>query len=45
MFPQLRKKLIFVYTASTGLILSLVLALAFCFYASSVSRRRRSFSG
>ena len=42
MFPQLRKKLIFVYTASTGLILSLVLALAFCFYASSVSRQQEA---
>ena len=39
MFPHLRRKLILVYTMSTGLILSLVLALAFCFYASSVSRQ------
>lgn len=42
MFPKLRKKLIFVYTTSTGLILSLVLALAFCFYTSSVSRQQEA---
>ena len=42
MFTQLRRKLIFVYTISTGLILSLVLVLAFCFYASSVSRQQEA---
>ena len=42
MFPRLRKKLVLVYTLSTGLILSCVLAIAFFFYASSAYRQQEA---
>lgn len=35
MFPKLQKKLVFLYTLSTGLILTLILAAAFLIYVSS----------
>lgn len=42
MFPELRKKLTVVYTVSTGIILSLVLAAAFWFYLSAAERQQES---
>lgn len=42
MFVSLRKKLIFLYSLSTGLILCLVLAVLFVFHISSASRQQES---
>lgn len=42
MFPKLEKKFVFLYTLSTGLILTLILAAAFLFYLSSQSSRQNS---
>lgn len=42
MFPKLEKKLVILYTLSTGLILTLILAAAFLFYLSSQSSRQKS---
>lgn len=42
MFPNLQKKLVFLYTASTGLIMTLILSFAFLFYISSQKNKERS---
>lgn len=42
MFPKLEKKFVFLYTLSTGLILTLILMAAFLFYLSSQSSRQKS---
>lgn len=42
MFPELQKKLCTLYTCSTGLILTLILGVAFLFYLSSQDSRRES---
>ena len=42
MFPNLQKKLVFLYTASTGLIMTLNLSFAFLFYISSQKNKERS---
>lgn len=42
MFPKLEKKFVILYTLSTGLILTLILAAAFLFFLSSQSSRRKS---
>lgn len=42
MFPQLERKFVFLYTLSTGLILTLILAVSFLFYMSSQSSRQKS---
>lgn len=42
MFPKLEKKFVFLYTLSTGLILTLILAAAFVFYLSSQNSRQKS---
>lgn len=42
MFPKLQKKLVFLYTLSTGLILTLILAAAFLLYVSSQENRQKS---
>lgn len=42
MFSTLRKKLISVYILSTGLILTVVLAAAFCFHAASAYRQQEA---
>lgn len=43
MFPKLERKFVFLYTLSTGLILTLILAVSFLFYLSSQSSRQKSF--
>ncbi len=42
MFPKLEKKFVFLYTLSTGIILTLILAVSFLFYISSQSSRQKS---
>lgn len=42
MFPKLEKKFVILYTLSTGLILSVILAAAFLFFLSSQDSRRKS---
>ena len=42
MFPKLEKKFVILYTLSTGLILSMILAAAFLFFLSSQDSRRKS---
>lgn len=42
MFPKLERKFVFLYTLSTGLILTLILAVSFLFYVSSQSSRQKS---
>lgn len=42
MFPKLEKKFVILYTLSTGLILSVILAAAFLFFLSSQNSRRKS---
>lgn len=42
MFPKLEKKFVVLYTLSTGLILSVILAAAFLFFLSSQDSRRKS---
>ncbi len=42
MFPKLEKKFVILYTLSTGLILSAILAAAFLFFLSSQDSRRKS---
>lgn len=42
MFPKLEKKFVLLYTLSTGLILTLILAVSFLFYLSSQSSRQKS---
>ena len=45
MFPELQKKLVRLYTFSTGMILTFILTVTFLFYLSSQqSRREASFS-
>lgn len=42
MFPKLEKKFVILYTLSTGLILTVILAAAFLFFLSSQDSRRKS---
>lgn len=42
MFPKLERKFVFLYTLSTGLILTLILAVAFLFFISSQDTRMKS---
>ena len=42
MFPNLEKKLVLLYTLSTGLIMTLILSAAFLFYISSEENKQRS---
>lgn len=42
MFPNLQKKLVFLYTISTGLIMTLILSFAFLFYISAQKNKERS---
>ncbi len=42
MFPKLERKFVFLYTFSTGLILTLILAVAFLFLLSSQDSRQKS---
>ena len=42
MFPKLEKKFVILFTLSTGLILSVILAAAFLFFLSSQDSRRKS---
>lgn len=42
MFPKLERKFVFLYTLSTGLILTLILAVSFLFYLSSQNSRQKS---
>ena len=42
MFPKLERKFVFLYTLSTGLILTLILAVAFLFFLSSQDSRMKS---
>ena len=42
MFPNLQKKLVFLYTISTGLIMTLILSFAFLFYISAQKNKDRS---
>lgn len=42
MFPKLEKKFVFLYTLSTGLILTLILAVAFLFFLSSQDSRQKA---
>lgn len=42
MFPKLERKFVFLYTLSTGLILTLILTVVFLFYLSSQDSRQKS---
>lgn len=42
MFPKLQRKLIFIYTLSTGLILTLILTVMLLFYISSQENRQKA---
>lgn len=42
MFPKLQRKLVFIYTLSTGLIITLILTVMFLFYVSSQENRQKA---
>ncbi len=42
MFPKLQRKLVFLYTLSTGLIITFILSITFLFYFTSQENRQES---